>query len=46
MTITEIMELGRVYEFEGTYFNGRNHYKFRKGRMYTLNQVTRELDST
>lgn len=42
MTITEIMELGRTYDFEGAYNNGKNPYKFRNGRMQTFNNITKE----
>ena len=38
MKITDLMELGTKYNFEGTYSNGWEKYKFVEGRMYTLNK--------
>lgn len=38
MKIAEIMELGKLYNFEGTYSNGKDYYKFINGRMSTFNK--------
>ena len=42
MNIVDLMELGKSYNFEGTYYNGWEKYKFIEGRMYTLNKRLEE----
>lgn len=42
MKITDLMELGTKYNFEGTYSNGLEKYKFIGGKMYTLNRRLEE----
>ena len=39
MNITDLMELGKNYNFEGHYAIN-NKFKFIEGRMYTFNSVT------
>lgn len=42
MDILDLMELGKNYNFGGTYLQGKNVYKFEDGFMYTLNEKTVE----
>lgn len=42
MKIVDLMELGRNYNFIGTYCESIAIYKFEEGFMYTLNQKTKE----
>ena len=40
MNILDLMELGKKYNFSGTYSQGENQYKFEDGFMYTLRGTT------